>query len=214
MRTQKGRRGFCAKCIQLIQSVWAESRACTLCCNIVYWRDFLPILTESAECIRRNILVFHFASYSIYTTYYSMIISLLPSTMSEVKTRGSVVCSSLGRADSSPWGWTSSSVGWTSSSWGWTSASVGWTSCSWGWTSSMMSPSVAGASVAATASEHLYEIIHFSPLKIVILKNCANGAFWKNYNFLNISSSIKVRGANYTIHFPQNTVEQTMFFFK
>ena len=37
MRTQNGRRGYCAKFIQLIQSVWAESRASTLY-NIWHWR--------------------------------------------------------------------------------------------------------------------------------------------------------------------------------
>jgi len=35
---------------QLIQSLWTESRACTLYWNIVYWRDFLPIPTGSAVC--------------------------------------------------------------------------------------------------------------------------------------------------------------------
>ena len=34
--------------IQLIQSVWAECRACTLYWNIVCWCDFLPIPTVSA----------------------------------------------------------------------------------------------------------------------------------------------------------------------
>jgi len=43
MSPQNGRRGYCAKYIQLIQSVWAERCACTLYWNRVYWRDFLPI---------------------------------------------------------------------------------------------------------------------------------------------------------------------------
>ena len=57
--------------IQLIQSVWAESRACTLFThwNIVYWRDFLLIPTGSSVCIRRNILVFLFADSSIYNLF-------------------------------------------------------------------------------------------------------------------------------------------------
>ena len=59
-------------CLQLIQSVWAESRACTLYWNIVYWRDFLPIPTLSAGCIWRNTLVVHSAVLSIYKTYLSM----------------------------------------------------------------------------------------------------------------------------------------------
>ena len=33
MKTQNGRRGYCTKYIQLIQSVWAESRACTVYCT-------------------------------------------------------------------------------------------------------------------------------------------------------------------------------------
>ena len=46
MSPQKGRRGNCAKYIQLIQSVWAVSHVCTQYWNIVYWRGFLPIPDE------------------------------------------------------------------------------------------------------------------------------------------------------------------------
>ena len=49
----------------LLQSVLAESRACTLYWNIVRWRNFWPIPTGSAIRIWRNILVFHFAGSSI-----------------------------------------------------------------------------------------------------------------------------------------------------
>jgi len=38
----------CAKYIQLIQSVWAESRACTLYASMVYRQDFRPISTGPA----------------------------------------------------------------------------------------------------------------------------------------------------------------------
>ena len=38
-----------------MQSVWA-GHACTLCLNLVYWSDFLPMLTGSAVCIWRNFL--------------------------------------------------------------------------------------------------------------------------------------------------------------
>ena len=51
MNPQNGRREYCAKYIQRIQSAWAESHACTLYWNIVYWRDFLTIPTGSAECV-------------------------------------------------------------------------------------------------------------------------------------------------------------------
>ena len=57
--------------IQLIQSVWAESRSgivhyLGIFNDIAYRHDFVHIPTGSAVCIWRNILVFHFASYSIY----------------------------------------------------------------------------------------------------------------------------------------------------
>ena len=55
--------------MQLIQSVWTGSRACKLSWIIGYLRDFLPILTESAVCIWRNSLVFHFAGSSIYNSF-------------------------------------------------------------------------------------------------------------------------------------------------
>ena len=57
----------------------AESCACTLSWNIVYWRDFLPTWTESAVSIWRNILVFHFASYSIDNLlFYGSYIHTIP----------------------------------------------------------------------------------------------------------------------------------------
>ena len=61
--------GYCAKRIQLIQSVWTESRVNTLYWNIVYWRDFLSITTGSAVYIWRNILVFHFTCSSISNSF-------------------------------------------------------------------------------------------------------------------------------------------------
>ncbi len=62
--------------IQLVQSVWAESRTITLYSSIVNRHDFLSIPTGSAVCIWRNILVFHFAELPIYTTYLSMELSI------------------------------------------------------------------------------------------------------------------------------------------
>ena len=41
--------------------------------SIVYRHDILPIPTGSAECIWCNILVFHFASYSIYNLLFHAI---------------------------------------------------------------------------------------------------------------------------------------------
>ena len=46
MSLQNGRRGNCAKYIQLIQSVRAESHASALYSSIVYRHDFLSIPTE------------------------------------------------------------------------------------------------------------------------------------------------------------------------
>ena len=37
---------------------------------LIYWRDFLPIQTGPTLCFRRNILVVHFASYSIYNLLF------------------------------------------------------------------------------------------------------------------------------------------------
>ena len=54
MNPQNGRRWNCAKNIQLDHPVWTESRACTLYWNRVYWRDFLPLPTETAVCSWRN----------------------------------------------------------------------------------------------------------------------------------------------------------------
>ena len=50
--------------IQLIQSVGAESRACTLYSSLVYMHDFLSIPTGSDVSVSRNSLVFHFVSSS------------------------------------------------------------------------------------------------------------------------------------------------------
>ena len=53
MRPQNGTRGYCAKYIQLIQSVHGQTYVpCTQCIywSIVYWRNFLPIPTGSAGC--------------------------------------------------------------------------------------------------------------------------------------------------------------------
>ena len=61
--------GNCANYMQLIQSLWAKSSACTLYWYIVYWRDFLPTMTGSAVYIWRNSLVFHFAGSSIYSLF-------------------------------------------------------------------------------------------------------------------------------------------------
>ena len=71
MRTQNGRRGFCAKYIQLIQSVWAESRASTQYSSIVN-RPQLSAYTNWISCIGIwcNILAFYFASYSIYNLLF------------------------------------------------------------------------------------------------------------------------------------------------
>ena len=53
--------------LQLIQSVWAESRASTLYSSILYVHARLSAHTYWISCmyIWRNILVFYFASYSI-----------------------------------------------------------------------------------------------------------------------------------------------------
>jgi len=70
MRTQNGRRGYCAKYIGtyiITDPVGMGRKSCLY--NKVYWRDFLPIPNGSAVpvCIWRNILVFHFAGLSTYT---------------------------------------------------------------------------------------------------------------------------------------------------
>jgi len=73
MSQQNGRRGNCAKYIQLVQSVWAESRACTrIYWNIVYWRDFLLLPTGSAVYIWRNISLSSILRAHLYTTPSSM----------------------------------------------------------------------------------------------------------------------------------------------
>ena len=61
------------KKIQLIQSVWAESRTCTLYWIIVYERDFLPTPTAWISCMYLAQYV-HSSSVLrpiLYTTYYS-----------------------------------------------------------------------------------------------------------------------------------------------
>ena len=66
MRAQNGRRGYCAKYIQLIQSVGMYRQkvvpSCKLYWNKVHWHEFQ---FGSAVCIWRKILVFHFAGLSI-----------------------------------------------------------------------------------------------------------------------------------------------------
>ena len=61
--------------IQLIQSVWAESRACTLYSSLVNMHDFLSIPTGSDVSVSRNSLVFHFVSSSnlIYDRHFLLI---------------------------------------------------------------------------------------------------------------------------------------------
>ena len=54
---------------QLIKYVGiAESRACTLRWNIVYWHDFLPIQLYAFSAISAS----SFLHPILYTTYYSM----------------------------------------------------------------------------------------------------------------------------------------------
>ena len=65
-RAQNGRGGYCAIYITADPvGIWAESRACTPNWNTENWRDFLPIWLDQLYSIWRNILVFHFESYSI-----------------------------------------------------------------------------------------------------------------------------------------------------
>jgi len=69
MRTQNGRRGYRTKYIQLVQSVWPESRARTLYSSIGH--DFLPIPSGSCSSmyLAQYILVFHFAGSSTYNLF-------------------------------------------------------------------------------------------------------------------------------------------------
>jgi len=59
--------------IQLIQSVWVESRASTLYSSKVDRHDFLPIPTVWISCMyvfgATEALVFHFVSSSIYNSF-------------------------------------------------------------------------------------------------------------------------------------------------
>jgi len=60
--------------MQLIQvGMGRKSRQYTLFQHSVHGHDFLPIVTKSAVFIWRNILVFHFSSYSKYNLlFYSI----------------------------------------------------------------------------------------------------------------------------------------------
>jgi len=75
MRTQNGRRGYCTKFIQLIQSAWAESHASTTIFHDMNIAVLAQLSAHSdwirAVCIWRNILVFHF-----YILFYIQFIIL------------------------------------------------------------------------------------------------------------------------------------------
>ena len=80
MSLQNGRRGNCAKYIQLVLSVWTKSRASTLYSIILQARFSAHRYRLDHVCIRRNFLVSHFAGSSIYNSFIYVYITEKDST--------------------------------------------------------------------------------------------------------------------------------------